>query len=648
MGKTTVFKQLITNIITPLILALLVLAYINYQHNKNLLVKSYEDKSEHIIKEIKNVLNFQDFSLALIEKDIDKFIRNISEILTMEYFQNTDSIEQVNLERVRTDLGMKQDIYIINREGVIINTTFLRDLRFNLFKIDEQHKQFLLDIFDKGDFVSEKFSLEKKTKKLKKYTYQPTLDGKYIVELGTYSNEANRLVDSFMKHIEKISKENNDIISVDLFIGRNQPVSFSRNAKIDIAHIKAYQNTFDDKKTRSIVKNQGGKAYYYEYIYMDRANTDLYEGGVIRIVSDRSEQAAILFKEILTLIAIFGVTIAFLTILIFKRARSITTPIKHLVENAEEIEQGNLSVRAQVEGNNEISTLGKQFNSMIERLATYYNELEQKVAERTSEVVKQKEEIEKQKTSLTDSIHYAKRIQTAILPSEVEMKETLNDHFLFYQPKDIVSGDFYWLSKKSSKVMIAAADCTGHGVPGAFMSMIGNSLLNKIVNEHYITKPSQILEELRKGVVESLNKKGSKDERNDGMDMSLCAIDFKKKVLEFAGAFNPLYIARKDELIVHRGDRQPVGNFGKYEQPFTNHEVPIMKGDMIYIFSDGYQDQFGGADNLKYMTGKFKKLLLKISQESTERQKELLTTELEAWRAGRAQVDDILIIGIRV
>jgi serine phosphatase RsbU (regulator of sigma subunit) len=178
--------------------------------------------------------------------------------------------------------------------------------------------------------------------------------------------------------------------------------------------------------------------------------------------------------------------------------------------------------------------------------------------------------------------------------------------------------------------------------------MIGNSLLNKIVNEHYITKPAEILEELRKGVVESLNKKGSKDERNDGMDMSLCSIDFKKKTLEFAGAFNPLYIARGEELIVYRGDRQPVGNFGKYEQPFTNHEVSIKKGDMLYIFSDGYQDQFGGEENLKYMTGKFKKLLLKISQETTERQKELLAEELEAWRRGRPQVDDILIIGIRI
>ena len=648
MRQTTVFRQLIINIIAPLILALLVLAYINYKHNKALLIKAYEDKNQHIINEIKNVLSFQDFSLTLIEKDIDRFMKNISQILVYEYFSNTDSIEKVNLESVRKDLGMKQDIYIINREGVIINTTFLRDLRFNLFSIDEKHKNFLLDIFNNGKFVSEKFSLEKKTKKLKKYTYQPTSDGKYIIELGTYSNQANRLVDSFREHIERVSTDNAGIISVDLFIGRDRPISFTRNAKIDIAHSTVYRQTFDDKKTRSVILREGGKNYHVEFIYMDRENTDLYEGAIIRIVSDRTEEAQILFKEILTLIAIFGITIAFLSILIFKRAKAITTPIKNLVENAEQIEQGNLNVRAEVEGNNEISTLARQFNSMIGRLADYYNELEQKVMERTEEVVKQKEEIEKQKLSLTDSIHYAKRIQTAILPSDVEMKEMLADHFLFYLPKDIVSGDFYWLSHRDNRVFIAAADCTGHGVPGAFMSMIGNSLLNKIVNEHDISKPSEVLNELRKGVVESLNKKGSHDERNDGMDMSLCAINFKKKRLEFAGAFNPLYIARENELLIYRGDRQPVGNFGKYEHPFTNHEVALKKGDMVYLFSDGFQDQFGGDQNLKYMAGKFKKYLLKISNESTARQKELLAEELQAWKGERNQVDDILIIGIRI
>ena len=579
---------------------------------------------------------------------MDKYLKTMSNILVNEFFANTDDIEKVSLEDIRRKLGMKQDIYVINRDGIIVNTTFVRDLNFNLFSIDEKHKEFLLSIFDGGKFISEKLSLERSTRRLKKYTYQPTRDGKYIIEIGSYSAEANRIVELYRSHLEKLSDLAPSIVSVDLFLGREDPASFIRDASIDHEYMDIYHEAYDERKKIIFPLKQGDHVHWGEFIYMDREGTDLYEGSIIRIITDRSNEEKLIYKELQQLMLIFGLALVILSVLIYMRAQAITRPIQHLAESAKQIERGDIDIRAEVVGRNEITSLAEHFNSMMERLANYYNELEQKVAERTAEVVAQKEEIERQKASLTDSIVYAKRIQNAMLPSHHQMEQALSDHFVIFWPKDIVSGDFYWLSQKGGKAYVTAVDCTGHGVPGAFMSMIGSSLLNKIVNENQITKPSEVLDAMRDGVFKALNKEGQEESTNDGMDMSFIAIDMIRLKLEFAGANNPLYIVRNGEMLIFKGDKQPVGAFIKEFKPFTNHEVDLQKGDMVFIFSDGFQDQFGGENKTKFMVGKFKKLLVEIGHLSPEEQKEKLTEAHRNWKGQLPQVDDIVIIGIRV
>jgi serine phosphatase RsbU (regulator of sigma subunit) len=646
--RTTVFKQLLLNIILPLVATLILLAYFNYSRNKALLIAAHEEKNLRIQDEIVNVLSFQDISLESVERDMDKFLSTMSQILVNEFFKNTDSIERVSLEKIRHNLGMKQDIYVINSEGIIVNTTFIRDLNFNLFTIDEKHKEFLLGILDGKQFISEKLSLERSTKRLKKYTYQPTLDGKYIIELGSYSGEANRIIDFYRAHLEKLSDLGSGIISVDLFLGRDDPVSFIRDTEIAPDHIGYYTKAFDSKGHISTKIVENGKTLDCDYIYLQRDESNLYEGTMLRIVTDRSDEKEVIFDELMRLMLIFGISLLLLSVVIYLRAQSITKPIQQLAESAKKIEEGDIDIRAEVVGSNEITSLAHHFNAMMERLANYYNELEQKVAERTEEVVAQKEEIERQKISLTDSILYAKRIQNAMLPAESQMKHALNEYFLIFWPKDIVSGDFYWMSQKADKVFLTAVDCTGHGVPGAFMSMIGTSLLNKIVNEHEIYKPSEVLNHMKSGVVNALNKEGQAESTNDGMDMSFVSLDFKNKKLEFAGANNPLYIIRGGDMLIFKGDKQPVGAFVKDDEPFTNHEVDLKKGDMVYIFSDGYQDQFGGENKTKFMVGKFKKLLVEIGELTVEEQRDRLTRIHQEWRGTVGQVDDIVIIGIRI
>lgn len=258
----------------------------------------------------------------------------------------------------------------------------------------------------------------------------------------------------------------------------------------------------------------------------------------------------------------------------------------------------------------------------------------------------QRDMIIEQKKSITDSILYAKKIQQSLLPPVNLMKGILPEHFILFKPRDIVSGDFYWITEKKSKIYLTAADCTGHGVPGALMSMLGISFLNEIINKYEEIVADEILYLLRENIISSLKQTGQKGESRDGMDMSLIVIDKIQNKLSYAGANNPLYFFRNGELTEIRGDLMPIGIDDKLS-PFTNHVLEIQKGDTFYIFSDGFSDQFGGPMNKKFMYPRFKKLLGKIQPESMLEQSKILDETIEQWKGSNDQTDDIVVIGVR-
>lgn len=267
--------------------------------------------------------------------------------------------------------------------------------------------------------------------------------------------------------------------------------------------------------------------------------------------------------------------------------------------------------------------------------------LEQKVKERTIEIQKQKEEI-------TDSINYASRIQQAVHPPQNYFDNTFSDHFILYLPRDIVSGDFYWIAEDKDKLYFTAADCTGHGVPGAFMSMLGISSLNEIFsNKNDNLTAGRILNLLREKIKFSLHQTGKDSETKDGMDMALCVLHKKKKILEYAGAYNPLYLIRDGELQEYKADRMPIGIYLVEKSSFTNNKIKIKKGDVIYIFSDGYADQFGGPAQTKFKTVNIKKLLLEINNKPMNEQKQILVDRFNKWKGKLNQIDDVIFIGIR-
>lgn len=291
---------------------------------------------------------------------------------------------------------------------------------------------------------------------------------------------------------------------------------------------------------------------------------------------------------------------------------------------------------------------------------------------------KQRDQIAEQQKHIMDSIHYARRIQSAVLPPETIINQVLSEHFILYKPRDIVSGDFYWMTQRESRLVFAAADCTGHGVPGAFMSMLGVAFLNEIVNQAEVhsntkLKANEVLNQLREHVINSLRQTGKEGEAKDGMDISLCIVDMDSGTLQFSGAYNPVYIVRNIEngneessedlkqktkrkivsnerykLFQLNADRMPIGiHFGEQKQ-FTNQEAKLQKGDTLYIFSDGYVDQFGGEEGRKFMTKRFKKLLISIQDENLKVQKKRLDKTIEGWMTGYEQVDDILVMGVRI
>ena len=274
--------------------------------------------------------------------------------------------------------------------------------------------------------------------------------------------------------------------------------------------------------------------------------------------------------------------------------------------------------------------------------------LAQKVKERTIEIEQQRDHIAMQNREITSSIMYAKRIQSAVLPSEELLKKLIPDHFILFKPRDIVSGDFYWITEKENKVILVASDCTGHGVPGAFMSMLGVSLLNEIVNNQPNLSACEILNLLRENVKKTLSQKGRHDETKDGMDLVLCIFDFALMKAQFAGAYNPLWIIRNGELVIYKGDKMPIGIYVGVEKPFVCNDIDLKKNDVIYMFSDGYADQFGGPDEKKFKSGTLKELLLQIYKKPLSEQKEILNQTHEEWKGDQQQIDDIMIIGVKI
>jgi serine phosphatase RsbU (regulator of sigma subunit)/HAMP domain-containing protein len=328
-----------------------------------------------------------------------------------------------------------------------------------------------------------------------------------------------------------------------------------------------------------------------------------------------------------------------------------------LIRNFERTKEFSLSIGAgkfdmPYEPLSEHDELGASLLQMRDDLASYRNEMEEKVSAQTLEIREQKERVERQSERVTElytdlqaSIDYAQRLQSTILPSSEAIREVFADHFVMYLPKATVSGDFYWFANKGKKLMFAAADCTGHGVPGAFMSLVGHNALNQATKVYF--KPSQVLNTVNRLSAQAL-RANENHLVKDGMDIALCSIDMETMELEYSGAQNPVYIVRGNELIEMDADGFSIGSYVNGEREFTAKKFQLQTGDCIYGFSDGYADQFGGPFGKKFMRKQFRQLLLEINSLSMNQQHAALQQRFNDWKGDHEQVDDVLVVGVRI
>ena len=664
---TTIFRQLILNIIVPVVLAIIALAIYNNYSRTAAFKKFYHEKNQLISYFIGNTLKQQDIALETVEQNLTERMRIFSDSLTNHILPIYEDVTDINLHNISNRMGMdsdREDIYIIDRDGFVVNTTFKKDSGKNVIVDFKMSKDYIDQLFMSKEFDSQSFSLENSTKKIRNYTFQATRNGKYLVELGSYSPKAIEILKSTKDIRKDIENKNQSIEKVDLFIGVENVkedsigkeikewvvFSFDKESEM-IADSTMICRVLKDSQSISVEEiAETGQAINFEYMYLKREGTELYKAAVIRIVSDYSEDKEFVRRSLWNSILIFLVTITIVIVLIYKKSKVITNPIKKLLNNVNRITAGNLNERADVEGNNEIARLSEKFNVMVSRLEDHYKNLEQKVKDRTAEISQKAAEIEEKNKNIEDSIRYAKRIQNAILPPDDFLKELFPSAFILYKPKDIVSGDFYWAHKHKGEHMFAVVDCTGHGVPGAFMSIVGNDQLNYAVNVKGASNPGEIMNYLNEGVRHALRQRSGESSVRDGMDMTLVSINYEKMTLNYAGAYNPVYIYRNQELIDLAVDRCAVGGFIDEDlHQFENRKFDLKEGDMIYIFSDGYVDQFGGPRGKKLKPKRFRQILESVHQSKPNDQKEMLDQSLLEWMGeGMEQVDDVLLVGFKM
>jgi serine phosphatase RsbU (regulator of sigma subunit) len=451
-----------------------------------------------------------------------------------------------------------------------------------------------------------------------------------------------------------------ELIKYKLLINEQQP----KEKKNEVENlINNYQNTFKELvKTEKLIglKESSGLKSQVDQ------NAKLFTAKVKTLREEVTLAQESLLSELLAYY-IFGIVFIILLSVAasLKLSRNMTSRLKKLSINLNKFVESDFKETTnslESLGGDEVGELAKNIKVLEDEIVVHFGLYRSKVERRTNEILSQKEELEKKQgiierknKDILDSIKYAKKIQDSILPEKRFMDQLLKEYFVYYRPKDIVSGDFYWVERTEDKIYIAVADCTGHGVPGAFMSIMGHNFLNQAINEKGLNRPDQILSYMNIAISSSLGQNktnGNKDiltKVQDGMDIVLISLDPTDNELMFSGAQRPLLIVRNGELIELKGDRFPVGgqSYGKMKR-FTLQTQQLQVGDMLYMFSDGYADQFGGDKNKKFKYAKLRELLTTIAEDQMGSQKELLSEAHQLWKAKREQVDDICVVGIRI
>lgn len=644
--KRSILRQLLVNILIPVLLIFSLVFYLTYQYNLDKVESDITQQKKNIVAETKNLIEYYDFSMRTHEQSLIQRMQDASR--EIQFALTKQNAGTLDLKRLQDTLGMdpgREDIYLIDRNLKIINTTFKPDLGLDFKKLNQTFIPFFNQIFQSKKFKEDRFGLEIKTGKIKKYSYQTSFDGRHIIELGFYSKSADDFKELLLSKIRSLDKRFEAIDRVELYLGvKHIPDISITDPKLQ----KAYLKCLDLKKHVTVDTDHAasrGKEMT-EFIFLPVLESKLYSGYVLELGTNDLPYQNLVEELLLRFGIIFLLTLVILTVIVYFRSRKLTKPIQELARKTETISTENLDQTIEITGSLELDLLSKNFNSMMQKLRHSYENLEEKVVERTQELQEQKLIVESKNHEIVESIQYARFIQQALLPLESEIQSSFDENaFVYYAPKDIIAGDFFWFEKRNDLSWFAVADCTGHGVPGAMVSVLCiNALYQSLaVNENWST--GELLDHARELVVQTLTKEARSVK--DGMDISLACFNHKTNTLQWTGANNPLWIFRGEEILITGPDKQPVGQFDG-AKPFTTHEIQLEANDWIILFSDGYADQFGGPKNKKYKYATMKEFIQAHKNKSGSELKASLKEEFENWKGLNEQTDDVCVMGIKL
>ena len=637
--------QLIVFIIMPLVAILFSVTIFNYFKNLNTFRENQAKEKQLIINEVEAITSFYDKALELHEESYSARMQKVAESLP-ELFSSEEAPCAANLQSVLKKSGMDsltEFIYVVNPDYVICNTTFKKDLGLDFKKFGKSFIKFFEEIKQNKKFKCDRFGLEMSTRRIKKWGYLPLPSNGYLIELGFDSRQANELMKTLYDKSSDISRQHPEFRKINL----DACIKDLKSFVLDSAYYNLYNRALKEKRTISVIREVNGTNITDEFIFIEMKGAALYDGYILHIQSDNSKENLLLHEQLINMLWwIIGLS-AVVVVLLLLVVKKIITPVIKLSRKTQIISEGNLNERIEVDGSKELAELSENFNVMVERLKESYEGLEQKVKERTAEVVHQKKLIEEKHKEITDSINYAERIQKSFLATKAHLDENLKEYFTFFKPKDVVSGDFYWSATlNNGNFILCTADSTGHGVPGAIMSLLNITSLEKAIERH--NEPAEILNTTRKIIIERLKKDGSLEGGKDGMDASLCVYDFKKMELFVSAAHNPVWIVRGEEVIEIKPDKMPVGKHDRQDESFTQQVISLQKGDVVYTLTDGFPDQFGGEKGKKFMSKNLREMLKSNAKLPLIEQRKLLEETFNAWRGALEQIDDVSVIGVRI
>ncbi len=630
--------------------------------------KKMQDRMQtDLNNELRSFVELQYFALHQIEIPLDATLRNYCEKMRNGVFAKTANIENADLKKVMIDEGMDTvlcNLFIINRNGIVINSTSPTELYADFSTFGPSHISYLNERFKNMDFGAPSFFFDSGNNRYVKYCYMPTLDGKYIIEIGSYSPLADAVYSYVFEFMSQKTSQYANVIDINQYALTTKPKSFNFNKQFPQNHYR-YLYELQEKGEVAIDEIVDRDRLKYTYLYLDCiVNNQIYNGIIIGIVSKADSFELMVNAGLLIRILLIVIILTLTILFTYYSSGKMEKSIRAFAGKAQSMSEGldkkpfehNIEIVDQVAV---LSHLASSFNKMLALLESRDSQIEKQALDiysakrkiiETQEMVRlQKQLAEEKILGMGDGMAFACNIQQAMLQSTDDLHSVFPESFLFLKSKASICGDYYWFSRTGNKIVVVVADCSGHGIEASFVSVLNVSLLDFIVNTSHIDDPLQILARLH-SEQETIYQEGLNSCHDYyGVDVSICSIDLENNMLSYAGANGRIVMVSDGILHTYKGNDVSLGkNLDESQQAVLNAKtIDIKPGDAVYMLTNGYLVQFNSDESRKFGNDAFCNLIKQISSKPMEEQFSVLNDSLNEWQGDAEQTDDILVLGFR-